>query len=93
MESDTAGNIKQCENKRESSSYKFERIQTAGVCQRYQSCSLSLSLFWAQSSSSEEKQQGLSVDKDLLSQLFKHCLVNLARMEPPVYLDSKENQG
>ena len=26
--------------------------------------------------SSEEKQQGLSVDKGLLSQLFKHCLVS-----------------
>ena len=43
-------------------------------------------MFWApsQSSPSEEKQQGLSVAKDLLKQLFKHCLVNLARTEPPV---------
>ena len=47
--------------------------------------------FWAQSqsSSSEEKQQGLSVDKDLLSQLLKHCLESLARTEPKVYLDPR----
>ena len=60
-----------------------------------QSCSvrslLSFYLFWAhsQSSSSEEKQHGLSVDKDLLFQLFMLCLVNLVRMEPLVHLDPR----
>ena len=57
-----------------------------------QSCLLSSSyLFWAQfqSSSSEGKPHRLSVVRGLLSQLFKHCLANLAIMEPPVNLDSR----
>ena len=62
--------------------------------QRIRCLLLSSSSFWApsQSSSSEEKQQGLSVAKDLLTQLFKHCLVNLARTEPPVHLDYRVSQ-
>ena len=44
------------------------------------------------SSPSEEKQQGLSVAKDLLTQLFKYCLVNLARTELLVHLDQRVSQ-
>ena len=53
---------------------------------------LLLVLGQSQSSSSEEKQQGLSVDKELLSQLFQHCLANLLRMEPLVYMDPRVNR-
>ena len=41
----------------------------------------------------KEMQQGLSVDKGLLSQLFKHCLVNLARTEPLVYVDLRVHEA